>query len=101
MLFHVDVREQINDIPKALLIHFRTSEVLGKYTLQAVVLFLDKTHGLINLDAYFRSMSIGCYRFPTCFLRDPEYALACVLIFIFLHSVTLGYQLLVTLLEPV
>ena len=59
MLLHVDVCKEVHDIAKALLIQFRTGKVLGEDSLQAVVLFFDKAHGFVNLDANLGSVCIG------------------------------------------
>ena len=58
MLLHINVCEQVHYITKALLVHFRTSKVLGKDTLQTRILFFDETHGVVNLNTDLRSMCI-------------------------------------------
>ena len=101
MLLHVDVCKEVHDIAKALLIQFRTGKVLGEDSLQAVVLFFDKAHGFVNLDANLGSVCIGSDYFPAGLLRYPEDALAGVLILVLLHSVTFCHEFIVSLLEAV
>ena len=101
MLLHIDVREKVNYISEFLLVQFRTGEVLRENAFEAVVLLLNKSHRLINFDADFGGMSIRSNHLPTSILRNPEYALAGIFIFILFHPIALCYKFIMTLLEPV
>ena len=45
---HFDIGEQVYHIAQATLVQFRTGKVLGSNILQALVLFFNSTHGIVN-----------------------------------------------------
>ena len=98
---HFDVGEQVYHITQATLVQFRTGEVLGQNVLQALVLFFNSAHSIVNYRANLRRVCFCSNFAPTRTSGDEENALRSVFVNVFLEAVALFDKLIVLVLETI
>ena len=86
---HFDVGEQVNHFTQTAFVQFRACKIFRQDVLQARIFFFDGAHCIIDYLTDFRVMCLCRNIAPTRTSRHKEDSLRCVLVTIFLKTITI------------
>ena len=101
VLYHLEVSKQIDHIAQPPLVQLRAGKILGEDVFQLFVFLFNTAHGIVDHCADFRRMGGGGDHAPPGILRHEEDVFGCILVDIFLKTVTLSHKFIIFSLETV